>query len=169
SRRRHTRFSRDWSSDVCSSDLPVTREAGDFYSPRTIQVGLHQSCLVPVIVINFAIDLIDKQTITIGALYNSRYTGTITLCNVHIFHIDFIEIDQTSRFVESDSPHQTSWYIDELFLKTATIQIGPGYIWSICDIHFVFSKIDRDSIRRGKTRKEFFQITAIRIHTPYFS
>src|SRR5690606_40830893 len=25
SRRRHTRFSRDWSSDVCSSDLTVTR------------------------------------------------------------------------------------------------------------------------------------------------
>src|SRR5690606_39761953 len=25
SRRRHTRFSRDWSSDVCSSDLPQTR------------------------------------------------------------------------------------------------------------------------------------------------
>src|SRR5690606_41083431 len=24
SRRRHTRFSRDWSSDVCSSDLPIT-------------------------------------------------------------------------------------------------------------------------------------------------
>src|SRR5690606_40917397 len=26
SRRRHTRFSRDWSSDVCSSDLPSLRE-----------------------------------------------------------------------------------------------------------------------------------------------
>src|SRR6266511_3100588 len=25
SRRRHTRFSRDWSSDVCSSDLPPAR------------------------------------------------------------------------------------------------------------------------------------------------
>src|SRR5207302_3463667 len=25
--RRHTRFSRDWSSDVCSSDLPVMEEA----------------------------------------------------------------------------------------------------------------------------------------------
>src|SRR5690606_40251244 len=25
SRRRHTRFSRDWSSDVCSSDLPLHR------------------------------------------------------------------------------------------------------------------------------------------------
>src|SRR5690606_39362779 len=27
SRRRHTRFSRDWSSDVCSSDLAVLAEA----------------------------------------------------------------------------------------------------------------------------------------------
>src|SRR5690606_41066470 len=27
SRRRHTRFSRDWSSDVCSSDLAGAREA----------------------------------------------------------------------------------------------------------------------------------------------
>src|SRR5690606_39609294 len=26
SRRRHTRFSRDWSSDVCSSDLPLTKD-----------------------------------------------------------------------------------------------------------------------------------------------
>src|SRR5690606_41627428 len=26
SRRRHTRFSRDWSSDVCSSDLPAVPE-----------------------------------------------------------------------------------------------------------------------------------------------
>src|SRR5690606_40358099 len=28
SRRRHTRFSRDWSSDVCSSDLPASRSYG---------------------------------------------------------------------------------------------------------------------------------------------
>src|SRR5690606_39932209 len=28
SRRRHTRFSRDWSSDVCSSDLLTTAHAG---------------------------------------------------------------------------------------------------------------------------------------------
>src|SRR5690606_40284262 len=26
SRRRHTRFSRDWSSDVCSSDLPLSMQ-----------------------------------------------------------------------------------------------------------------------------------------------
>src|SRR5690606_39652990 len=30
SRRRHTRFSRDWSSDVCSSDLPARRKAATF-------------------------------------------------------------------------------------------------------------------------------------------
>src|SRR5690606_40777778 len=29
SRRRHTSFSRDWSSDVCSSDLAVERQAGN--------------------------------------------------------------------------------------------------------------------------------------------
>src|SRR5690606_40305338 len=28
SRRRHTRFSRDWSSDVCSSDLPIGPATG---------------------------------------------------------------------------------------------------------------------------------------------
>src|SRR5690606_39800144 len=40
SRRRHTRFSRDWSSDVCSSDLPpegvygFSCSLGDRSSPR---------------------------------------------------------------------------------------------------------------------------------------
>src|SRR5690606_40789683 len=32
SRRRHTRFSRDWSSDVCSSDLAAGGLAGNLYS-----------------------------------------------------------------------------------------------------------------------------------------
>src|SRR5256886_7773577 len=38
SRRRHTRFDCDWSSDVCSSDLPalaVPRSGGRFQRPRT--------------------------------------------------------------------------------------------------------------------------------------
>src|SRR5437868_8607712 len=30
SRRRHTRSKRDWSSDVCSSDLPEARETGEY-------------------------------------------------------------------------------------------------------------------------------------------
>src|SRR5690606_39588473 len=36
SRRRHTRFSRDWSSDVCSSDLALL--AGAVSDPKTINV-----------------------------------------------------------------------------------------------------------------------------------
>src|SRR5690606_40167655 len=36
SRRRHTSFSRDWSSDVCSSDLPdETPETEDLQEPST--------------------------------------------------------------------------------------------------------------------------------------
>src|SRR5690606_40541219 len=39
SRRRHTRFSRDWSSDVCSSDLPLfDRHKGGFHPPSHIAV-----------------------------------------------------------------------------------------------------------------------------------
>src|SRR5690606_2683445 len=34
SRRRHTRFSRDWSSDVCSSDLMQTQEITNLVSAR---------------------------------------------------------------------------------------------------------------------------------------
>src|SRR5690606_40108657 len=37
SRRRHTRFSRDWSSDVCSSDLPTTIKPAFWYS-RSVRV-----------------------------------------------------------------------------------------------------------------------------------
>src|SRR5690606_39795067 len=35
SRRRHTRFSRDWSSDVCSSDLGLSGRGRQQIKPRT--------------------------------------------------------------------------------------------------------------------------------------
>src|SRR5690606_39990213 len=51
SRRRHTRFSRDWSSDVCSSDLvPVTepRRAGGTAARMALFVaGLASACGSP--------------------------------------------------------------------------------------------------------------------------
>src|SRR5690606_40416249 len=37
SRRRHTRFSRDWSSDVCSSDLPASSFGNG--RPRIVGIG----------------------------------------------------------------------------------------------------------------------------------
>src|SRR5690606_40121987 len=36
SRRRHTRFSRDWSSDVCSSDLPKFDKKNSQKNPRCL-------------------------------------------------------------------------------------------------------------------------------------
>src|SRR5690606_40306371 len=39
SRRRHTSFSRDWSSDVCSSDLPATRRTARGESRRLRRGG----------------------------------------------------------------------------------------------------------------------------------
>src|SRR5690606_40490258 len=48
SRRRHTRFSRDWSSDVCSSDLIrcffSTRTERALWQPARRSVLLEQTC-----------------------------------------------------------------------------------------------------------------------------
>src|SRR5690606_39432878 len=41
SRRRHTRFSRDWSSDVCSSDLPEAHGAARTLAARGVSAGDH--------------------------------------------------------------------------------------------------------------------------------
>src|SRR5690606_40718755 len=49
SRRRHTRFSRDWSSDVCSSDLPRGRDRDGRWQDRGrgMQGAGHQSGDLP--------------------------------------------------------------------------------------------------------------------------
>src|SRR5690606_40642611 len=47
SRRRHTRFSRDWSSDVCSSDLSSssTSSSSPPSIPSTIPMGIRVKCI----------------------------------------------------------------------------------------------------------------------------
>src|SRR5690606_40859314 len=42
SRRRHTRFSRDWSSDVCSSDLQLLARGGQRFRVLETRVGANQ-------------------------------------------------------------------------------------------------------------------------------
>src|SRR5207302_3964009 len=49
SRRRHTRFSRDWSSDVCSSDLEADEVGRGAIAGRDIEqsrAGLNETALV---------------------------------------------------------------------------------------------------------------------------
>src|SRR5690606_40975038 len=69
SRRRHTRFSRDWSSDVCSSDLEPFISANQS-SPRTIESyvsilrfdGLGDYLFIPTLLLAwFGMYLIFKQ------------------------------------------------------------------------------------------------------------
>src|SRR5699024_11943785 len=47
SRRRHTRSKRDWSSDVCSSDLSGEAVMVYFYSPRCVYCQRTTPVLVP--------------------------------------------------------------------------------------------------------------------------
>src|SRR5690606_40719135 len=46
SRRRHTRFSRDWSSDVCSSDLDWVSKGKEIYTIPLSKIEKHQHLLV---------------------------------------------------------------------------------------------------------------------------
>src|SRR5690606_9796045 len=47
SRRRHTRFSRDWSSDVCSSDLvAMTRNGGSMADPGSVSYMFNRKGVV---------------------------------------------------------------------------------------------------------------------------
>src|SRR5690606_40900969 len=48
SRRRHTRFSRDWSSDVCSSDLDPGEPAGE---PEEVEMSTNDWILLVIAVV----------------------------------------------------------------------------------------------------------------------
>src|SRR5690625_5390259 len=45
SRRRHTRWPRDWSSDVCSSDLAVDRAGTQLQAVDRVSYGLEEAAL----------------------------------------------------------------------------------------------------------------------------
>src|SRR5690606_39765833 len=66
SRRRHTRFSRDWSSDVCSSDLAIV--LGVVFTGQTLHFG------------EFA-DHIGNQIVfaQVGGALHHHFVGTQTL------------------------------------------------------------------------------------------
>src|SRR5947209_18245987 len=66
SRRRHTRYWRDWSSDVCSSDLP--RAAADLPASDSTRWRRHPARTDP----TFPLFVMDKKNMTIGAVQIGR-------------------------------------------------------------------------------------------------
>src|SRR5690606_41035753 len=72
SRRRHTRFSRDWSSDVCSSDLLVlasmsTDEAGDPPLSRKLAWGIAVALIAAALLLAGGLEAL-QGVVTIAAL-----------------------------------------------------------------------------------------------------
>src|SRR5256886_12670276 len=61
SRRRHTRFDCDWSSDVCSSDLRQRSEAGGFVTTEKDAINLRGfiAALEPLAVVTVKMELLE--------------------------------------------------------------------------------------------------------------
>src|SRR2546427_6082776 len=69
SRRRHTRFDCDWSSDVCSSDLEITPAASMLIArfwPGPLTIILPASPLLP--------DGLDRKSVGVGKECRSRWS-----------------------------------------------------------------------------------------------
>src|SRR3712207_7102678 len=72
SRRRHTRYWRDWSSDVCSSDL------GQIYVP-----WVNWLLLVSVLTLVFAF----RSSAALAYAFGMAVTGTITITTLLFFYV----------------------------------------------------------------------------------
>src|SRR5215203_1537792 len=72
SRRRHTRYWRDWSSDVCSSDLIIHRDL----KPSNILVTLHDGVPVPKVIDFGVAKAIQSQRLT-DLTYFTRFEQMI--------------------------------------------------------------------------------------------
>src|SRR5690606_39444673 len=71
SRRRHTRFSRDWSSDVCSSDLSLVLDGTDNLATRRLTATTAEA--LGLTLVSGAVSMFDGQ-VTIFAPGGPRFT-----------------------------------------------------------------------------------------------
>src|SRR5690606_33663493 len=97
SRRRHTRFSRDWSSDVCSSDLVVERQT---QPPRYFTDGTLLSAMTGIARFVQDKDLKKILRATDGLGTEATRAGTSEL----LFKRGFLE--KTGRYIHSTEPGQ---------------------------------------------------------------
>src|SRR5882762_4708224 len=63
SRRRHTRFKCDWSSDVCSSDLTSVRESGYEFQRGYVRADYVHFCESPLCATRIEVELLDQRPV----------------------------------------------------------------------------------------------------------
>src|SRR5690606_41136687 len=73
SRRRHTRFSRDWSSDVCSSDLEIRLPGG-----RSCSINLSGQTLGDEGFLSFVVDALDHSGVAQSSICFEVTESTIS-------------------------------------------------------------------------------------------
>src|SRR5690606_39179337 len=114
SRRRHTRFSRDWSSDVCSSDLPA------FNEPREINPVRENAMKIAAGMNN----ILQKYIPDAVAKYDDTYTP-------RGFGDNFQSWDASTVLIESggmkgDPEKQQIRKLNFIIILNALVQIAEG-------------------------------------------
>src|SRR5690606_40141082 len=110
SRRRHTRFSRDWSSDVCSSDLLQL----DFFKERRSGIFLERGS-VPSYV-----GLQTQPTGNLGIIDNKGFDASLTWNKK--FNDFFVQLRgnvtwNRNKIIEDDQPEQLYPWLDKRGMK----------------------------------------------------
>src|SRR5690606_39949555 len=95
SRRRHTSFSRDWSSDVCSSDLSLLRNSNGVdhsVDAQWLMAGImDKGIVIPIVAIRFS-----------GLMsYRSEERRVGNRASQIVFHSDLIKFLKKLRFLKT--------------------------------------------------------------------
>src|SRR5438874_8184370 len=126
SRRRHTRSLRDWSSDVCSSDLAklanLLRKQGrhpllvaaDVHRPAAIDqlVALGKQLGLPVRAVDPKRVAADVATLAAGASGEGR--DTVIVDTAGRLHIDEAMMTEIAEVVAAAKPHETLLVVDAM-------------------------------------------------------
>src|SRR5256884_4353536 len=195
SRRRHTRCSRDWSSDVCSSDLTEWKREDSGRARRIIQAKrrhFHNTKRSFLGQVNLndqpAQDVLwdDSKESRVRELGESikeielkgNYFGQFSL-SVVIYDLDLGKVDRASaEFYKVFSVHDAQLYEEKYNLLNAFLATIPGnYAWNLrslyllnsnyADYSFLFT-LDCGEPQNGHLEKEYLAVLETNHHTPYF-